>query len=211
MAKTVKKAVQAKMPICTTEHRLEMIHRNGFSLIEMMIVIALIATMATLILPRMIGRQPSTEWPSIVDDLNNLVIFARQEAISSQGIYRLTFKSVIEGRDLVLIEQEKKDPEKPQQKIYEQVSSSYLKTRYKFPEAVKIKALYAGREEMLSDNKGTGHCYIISDGLVQDVFLHLTRTPNEKDKKEINVTLKMMPFFGRFELLDGFIRPGRES
>ncbi len=182
---------------------------KGFSLIEILVVLFLIGIIGTIGLPRFMQQSPKAEWPTILDDINNLVIFARQEAISNQAIYRLVFKKQNKGRDLVLVQREGRDPEKPLQKVYNQVTSGYIQTRYELPEQIKFKALYHGKDEEFEENKGQGYCYVIPDGLVQDVMIHLTKKKEKKDKKEQEATLRMAPFFGKFEFSDGLIRPER--
>lgn len=183
---------------------------TGFTLIEILVVLFLIGIMATIGIPRfLLDRQPKAEWPTIVDDINNLVIFARQEAISNQAVYRLVFKKQKKGRDVVLVQREGRDPEKPLKKVYNEVTSGYIQARYELPEAIKFQALYHGKQEEFAENKNEGYCYVIPDGLVQDVLIHLTKKKNDKGKKEVQGTLRMSPFFGKFEFFDGFARPER--
>ncbi len=179
--------------------------RDAFTLLEMMVVITIMGVMAAIIVPRLVLRTPQAEWPMILSDLNDIVFFARQEAIANQKVYRLTFKTNANQPDTITVEEEKDDPEKPGRKMYQQVSSFYFNTRYTFHQSIKIKALYHGKQEELADNKGEGHCYVIHDGLVQDILLYLVR----KDKSaEINTSFTVMPFFGKFQMHEGLVRPG---
>ncbi len=179
---------------------------KGFTLIEILVVLFLIGIISSIGVPAFLKRDSKAEWPAVLDDINNLVIFARQEAISNQAVYRLVFKKQNKGRDLVLVQREGRDPEKPLQKIYNNATSGYIKTRYELPEQIKFKALYHGKDEEFEENKGQGYCYVIPDGLVQDVMIHLIK---KKNKNEQQATLRMAPFFGKFEFFDGLIRPER--
>jgi len=178
--------------------------RRAFTMIEMMVVIFLIGVVATIAIPKLAYKTPQAEWSTVLDDLNNLVLFARQEAISNQKIYRLTFNQNGEKPDSVTIELEGNDPEKVGKKIYTPVDSYYLKTRYEFHPSIKLKAFYHGKREQFYGGDGDNHCYIIHDGLVQDVLVHLSKIENNI---EFKVSFKMMPFYGKFELIDGFARP----
>jgi len=181
--------------------------RSAFSLLEIMVVICIMALMAAIIIPRLLFRTPQAEWPTILADLNDVVFFARQEAISNQKVYRLTFKSYAEQSDTVAVEEELDDQEKPGKKIYRQASSFYFNTKYTFHESVKLKAVYHGKDEFLTDNKGEGYCYVIPDGLVQDIIIYVIRKDKEKGV-EIPASFILSPFFGKFEFHDGFVRPG---
>ena len=184
--------------------------RHAFTMIEMMVVIFLIGVIATIVIPRLSYKTPQSEWSSVLYDLNNLALFARQEAISNHGIYRLNFKSGGNGPDTMIIEREDRDPENQNKIVYTKVTSDYLKTQYQFNPSIKIKDFYHGKKNAMTDHTVDMCCYIMYDGLVQDVLIHLTR--NEKVTKkesgaESKASFKMMPFYGRFEFHDDFIKP----
>jgi hypothetical protein len=173
-------------------------------MLEMMVVIFLIGVVATFVIPRIAYKTPQSEWSTILYELNNIALFARQEAISNQAVYRLNFKSGGTGPDMMIIEKEGRDPEKPEKKTYTQVSSNFLKIPYQFHKSVKIKAFYHGKKNDMIDNSGETCCYIVHDGLVQDVLIHLARTEKGGESR---VSFKMMPFSGKFEQYDDFIKP----
>ncbi|MBY0352947.1 prepilin-type N-terminal cleavage/methylation domain-containing protein [Candidatus Babeliales bacterium] len=175
----------------------------AFTLIEMLVVIVLIGIIATMTIPRLMRRSPSTEWPNIVDEMNNLVSFARQEAICTQRVHRLRIKAGKETPTFVVVEDERTDPENPQKKIYHQVASDFFETRYDLAQEIAVNAVFIGKRELFAQSR-EAFCYIISDGLVQDVLLHLSR---QEDKKVSQVSLKMNPFLGTFTLLDGHVKP----
>lgn len=179
--------------------------RAAFTFIEIMIVMALIGVMATFVLPRFTQRTPQAEWPTIIDDLNNLVTFARNEAICTHKIYRLTFTHKPGHPCTVVVEEENNDKEHPHKKVYSTVTSYYFNPTYTFHESVILNAFYNGKEKTLvQDEKGSAHCYIIPDGLTQDITLHLS-DKNQPDEK--GVTLRLEPFAGLFDVQDGFIKP----
>lgn len=181
-----------------------MITRQAFTMIEMMVVIFLIGVLAIITIPRLAYKNPQSEWNTILYDLNNLVLFARQEAIANQRTYRLNFKVNGNKPDMVRVERKDQDPENPVKQIFTLVTSYYLKTEYQFHTSVKIKAFYLGKKNVLDTTDGETCCYIIHDGLVQDIILHLVRTEKGVESK---ASLRMLPFYGKFELFDDFIRP----
>lgn len=182
-------------------------HSAAFTLIEIMIVAVVIATIAAVLIPRIGGRKPGEKWTSVLDEMNNLVFYARQEAISKQKIYRLHFQTTKEGKSTAQVEVEGPNPEKPGQTTFVPASSVYFKPLYNFPKVFKIKAVYHGHTEQFDEHNDHAYCYVIPDGLVQEVYVQLVKTPEEgkKEKK----TFKIVPFFGRFEMLDGFVKQER--
>ena len=179
-------------------------YSKAFTLIEMMVVVVLVGIAATIIIPRLYMRKPHAEWQTVLDSLNNMVFFARQEAISDQKVYRLLFKSNPNSQDYVVVEQENIDVDDQTKKVYEQVSSYYFDTRYDFDESIKMVAFYVGGKEQFEEKKDTGLCYVVPNGLVQDVMIRLVR---KKDNKESRVSFKMMPFEGKFVMYEGFSKP----
>ncbi|MFA5307221.1 MAG: type II secretion system protein [Candidatus Babeliales bacterium] len=177
---------------------------SAFTLLEMMVVIALVAVIAVFTAPRLFRRAPAVEWKNITEDLNNLVLFARHNALEQRKPYRLVFRQG-QAHDTVTVEASVDDPDKPGRIKYEQASPDYMATTYKFADAVKLRAVYHGKIEMLAEQRGVAYCAVTADGLVQDVVVHLVRT---LDGVESSGTLKMNPFFGTFDFFDGLVRPG---
>ena len=178
-------------------------HRQAFSLLEIMLVVAIIGLMATTIIPRLSRRPPSSEWPLVLDNMNNLVFFARQEAISHQKKYRLRFKQVGKKELFVMVEEEKPDPENVSKKIFDQTDSSYFSTKVKLSEFIRIENVFHGKHDEFNENNSEAFCYVVPNGLVQDTVIRLTR---HYDGKEDKVSFRMKPFLGKFELLQGHIK-----
>jgi prepilin-type N-terminal cleavage/methylation domain-containing protein len=168
----------------------------AFTLIETLVVVTIFGIMAALIVPRLARQQPQAEWSTILNDLNDIVYFTRQEAISSQRTCRLTFQTNSDKADSITIEEETDDPEKPGKKIYTQISSLLFNTNYIFHESIKIRGLYHGKTENLIENKGTGYCYFIPDGLVEDVTISFIR---KERNIESPASFTMLPFLGKFQ------------
>ena len=180
---------------------------KGFSLLELMVVLALLGFLISMVTPRLSRRSPSSEWKTITDQLNNLVQFARQESIVEQIPFRLVFsQGKNKTADYVLVE--KLDTTKEVQKqVFSPVHSTYTPTRYEFAESVKLRAIFSGKRELLLES-GKAPCYIVPEGLVQEIFVQLVRTEN---RKEECVTLKMLPFEGQFDLIEKLLKPGQEG
>jgi prepilin-type N-terminal cleavage/methylation domain-containing protein len=180
--------------------------KNGFALIEIMVTVLIIGIMATMIFPRLLRRSPNLEWTHVHQELNNLLYFARQEAILNKEIYRLTIDT--KGAEhTISVETQKIDRAKPDQKKYDVVPSEYFETRYTLPSALKIHAVYKGKQEQLEENKQVAHCYIIPDGLVEDMLIQMKRSSENAPEQESKATFKVEPFFGTFELSSGYSKP----
>lgn len=164
---------------------------SAFSLVEVLVVVFIIGLGASLVLPRLVRRPPDKEWPAVTAELNNMLYFARQEAITSQKVHRLTFD---EKKNEVRVERLIGSTGGNDQ--YEPAHSFYFTSRYELPEGVRFVSLKLGKKNLFEQNKGQGWCYVIPHGLVQDVQLVLERSDEDKISKQ---TLNVAPFLGSFE------------
>jgi len=181
----------------------------GFTLFEMLIVIAVIAFMAAMILPRLGRRDPKAEWSHLVNTLNNIVYFTRQQAISDHKEYRLRFQRGREEQPIVVtIEEERPDPDKPGTLTYQQSSFPTFPARHELHPSFRLRGVYQTGVDQLEENKGNAYCYIVSNGLVQETMIHMAHVVARVEKQ---MTLKVKPFFGRFELHKGFVKPKRKK
>lgn len=182
--------------------------KSAFTLVEILIVMVVIGAMATIIIPRLFRKEPRADFNFVLNELNDLVYFARQEAIATQKNYRLYFQSNKNAPDFITVEQEQDDPEKPDKTIFKQVYSDYLQTRYDLHPSVKMIHFYQGKKEQFEENKGRAYCYVVPSGLVQDVIVHMSRIRD--DNTEFKGTFKVEPFLGKFEFYEGFVYRARD-
>lgn len=164
----------------------------AFSLLEVLIVVFIIGVAASMVMPRLLRRSPAIEWRSVRDELNNMLYFARQEAITSQKIHRLTFNR---PERVITVEVEAGE-KKPGEPIYEPVYSHYFTSRYEVPEQLSLTRLRLGKKELFSEHKGRGWCYVLPHGLVEDIALTIERTDKDETQKR---TFTVAPFLGVFE------------
>lgn len=177
--------------------------RPGFTLVEIMIVVAIMVIAIAITAPRMM-KKPEHKWDNIVETINGLVSIARQQAISQHKKYQLTFNAQQELHT-ISVEEPIPDPEHPGADTYRQASCFYASTQFVLPEFFSIKGVYLGKQELLENNKQQASCIVFSDGLVQDVTILLAKV-SEENAEESGITMRMLPFYGRFEYSEGFER-----
>lgn len=178
--------------------------RRAFTLIEMLIVMVIIGFMVTMIPSWLFRKRVDSSLPAVMREFNNLLLVARQQAITSQKVHRLFFKSEKNFNDYVVVQTMDKDPEKKGKEIARIVASEYLETKYDLPQGIKMEAVYLGKEELFSENRNEAYCYVSPNSLVQGIFIHVIRKIDDLEQK---VTFKVEPFLGEFELYSGFIKP----
>jgi type II secretory pathway pseudopilin PulG len=181
---------------------------TAFTLIEILVVLVIGAFLMTTITKRLylFRKKPSARWSAVLDEFNNMLQFARQEAITGKKNYRLLFKKNIkEQPDFIMVQIEEQDTESPNKKMYKQVDSDYFKTKYLFPKEIKMEAFYQNSSEnMFDEQKGEGYCYVVPNGLSQSCMIHLIK---KEDLYEDKVTFQVQTFIGEFEYFEDFIKP----
>ncbi len=179
-------------------------NKRAFTLIEIIVVLGIVAFVMAIISPRLFRKKDQVKVETIFREFNNLLSIARQEAVSNQKICRLRIKAYKNLPVVVSIEEMEVDPEKENKLISKTIFSEYLKTEYILPQNIKIEAVYLGKQNLLEEKKGEAFCYISTDGLVQDILIHIAKV---KDDLQEKYTFKTDPFLGEFLFLDGFLRP----
>jgi len=167
--------------------------KRAFTVIELLIVVFIVGLGASMVVPRLLRRSPSTEWTTIRGELNNMLYFARQEAITSQKVHRLVFN---QKQRLVTVEVDSGE-EKPGVHTYEVASSYYFTTNYTLPEEVSFTTIKLGKIDLFEENKGVAYCYVVPHGLVQDIQVTLRR--KAQDGESVCV-FHVSPFLGKFEI-----------
>lgn len=187
----------AKKVLTATVMKLLLVRREkaqvAFTMIEMMVVLFIIGLMVSLVGPRMAQRTPDATWPVVSDEFNNMLYFARQEAITSQKIHRLVF----DKRKRTAHVEVDAGEAKPGVRDYQPVHSHYFTSSYALPDEIGYLSLKRGKKDLFEDNKGVAYCYVVPHGLVEDLVLRLERQESERTTA---VKLSVQPFLGAFNL-----------
>jgi len=181
-------------------------NRTAFTLIELMVAIAVIAIMATIIVPNIFRLQPRYERKQFIADLNSLVRYGQQHAITSgkvQQIFVNITKKMMELRS----PSGKKDAQG--QDEYTLVQRMYVPTHINIPASAQIKNfIIEGFDEVGKyTNSKTAELwfFIVPEGLTQEVIINFLDT-NDKmyNGKPRPIGLVLNPFTAQFKEYDTF-------
>jgi prepilin-type N-terminal cleavage/methylation domain-containing protein len=164
----------------------------AFTLIEILIGLAIIGLGASLVMPRLTRRPHETEWTTIQHELNTMLFFARQEAIVTQKIHRITCNE----KTRTLVVEMPTGEEKNGVALYEQVYSTYFTTKYELPAQVRFGAVKLGKKNLFEESKGIGCCYVVPNGLIQEVSIELIRDDGSQTTRKV---YQAAPFLGTFD------------
>ena len=182
--------------------------KSGFTLIELIIVIALIGVMTIIVMPSFRGDKLAQARQAQVDQLNLLLATAQYSAITSGKINRVIFDLKLAK---VRIEQLSAKKDNLNQDQYELLQVDYNETSLDWDSNLKIKEIYTNNQNAFwSDEVGNAKAwfYIVPDGNAQNVTINfIDLAENEKTNEQSEYSLVLNPFTVQFKLYDVFQKP----
>ena len=182
-------------------------NKPGFTLIELIIVLAIIGILATIVVPNFRGRSPERRRKEFISRINALVQVAWQDAVATRKLHRVVFDLKKNNMSLETQTNKKAATGDP---VFESMRTRYLNTVYEWPaDTFEFKNFYIGkRDEIQLTLKETGKgkiwFFITPEGLAQDVIMNIVDT---KEQKLIEFSLVLNPFSAQFKEYDTFQKP----
>jgi prepilin-type N-terminal cleavage/methylation domain-containing protein len=172
---------------------------RAFTLIEIMVVIAIIAVMATIVTPLFRGTNASYERRSFTASLNSLLFLGYQQALITHKIHAINCDFLRKIISLRVVESEGKDPVA--------AKINYQQTSLEWPDQFEPKNFYLEGNDVLP-GKSTVWFYIMPDGLAQDVIINFFDTRDTLPSGDPRpVCLVLNPFFISMKEYDAFQKP----
>lgn len=178
----------------------------GFTLLEILIAIAIIAVMAIVVVPNMGNKRPGAERKAFVAKLNALTQLAWQNALAQNRLHRILFDF---KKKTVSVEQATDQKDAQGQPKFMPSKITYLDTQIEWPEYLQIKNFFIeGFDEakrFVGRDTGETWFFVVPDGLTQKVTINITDTAdrlvNGRPKK---IGLVLNPFNAQFKTYDTF-------
>jgi len=186
-----------------------MYKRPGFTLLEILVAIAIIGLLATVVVPNIFPDRPREEREKFIDKLNALMSFAWQNSMFTEKVHEVTFsfkKRIVSLK----LEGEKDKYGKAQ---YRPVQRAYVKTEIEIPKQFEFRNFYVNSkgtkmiDAMPKAKDGEAYFYIVPDGLSQEVIINFLDSKDLVVRKKRPFGLVLNPFTVQFEVYEEFKRP----
>lgn len=180
--------------------------KSGFTIVELMVVIAIIGVLATIIVPGVAKlMRPRRERELFINRLNALTRYAWQHALIERKVHRISFDF---GKKQIWVAMAT-DVIKDGTPEFARVKGAYINTTIPIPPQIQIKNfIIEGYDEMgrsASLKTQESWFFVMPDGLTQTV------TINFLDTKQLNAAgkprhfgLVLNPFNAQFKVYDNF-------
>ena len=185
-------------------------NKPGFSLIEIMIAIALVGILLAVAVPNLLGRRAVQERKAFPAQLNAIMSEVWLRGLETGKIHKVTFD--LEHRHLqISVQTDKLDGEK--KPVFEPIKLHFSSNTYTWPETFDIQQLYVQKiDEIaaggLSRKTENIWFYVMPDGMTQEVIINGVYQPDnqsEKDAKQFSIVLN--PFTAQCVMYDTFQKP----
>ncbi len=167
--------------------------RKGFTLVEVLVALVLLALLAAIVIPRLTRRSVPVE-QELTRRLNELTRLGQLDALTSGSLHRIHFDL---KNSRVLIEKASKKRDSQGHLQFEPVSVSYSTTSFKLPLTLEIEKFFVKGKNLLTGGEGittTGvWFYLVPEGLAQEVTINIRNTQNQRA-----TALSINPFTAQF-------------
>jgi len=179
-------------------------NKKGFTLLEILVAIALIVIMATILVPNL-GRQiPGYERRQIISQLNALTRLAWHNAIITNKIHKVVFNTEKNNVHLEIAQDTYNEQGEP---LFKPLKEAYVKASIYWPDRFQIKNFFIeGFDEMNRFGGGRKTTqtwfFIVPEGLAQEVTINLLDTREMVDNKPQQIGLVLNPFTAQFNVYE---------
>jgi len=182
-------------------------NKSGFSLIEIMVVVVIIAIMATVMVPNFRRATPDQERAKVITSLNELMQGAWQNATSNDKLQKIEFN--FDRQAVKLTQAQKMGLTVDDDQKFEPVGENVIISEVKWPEYYRIINFYIeGRDQMRLGSRDTAWFYVVPDGLAQQVVINfIDEKASEDSDIPVKVGLVLNPFYVQFKEFYEFQQP----
>lgn len=189
-----------------TELMLNSINKSGFSLLELVIVFALIGMLGAFVVPNIFRTRQGTERKEFVSSLETMLKNAVLESIVQNKVHQIYFD--IEKELIELRVHDSKSTETKMKDQFVQIKDADFPTNISFLKKINIKNFFInGSDEVSAAAKLQDVLfYIMPDGTSQAVIINFV-DEGDDTAQDVNFSLVINPFYARMSVHETFQTP----
>jgi len=184
------------------------INRLGFTLLELIITIAIIGLLSVIIVPNIQRTTPRYEREAFVARFNTLVQYGWQQSLSTHKIQRIT---VDIGKKIITLATSTDEKDKSGEFIFKPIADAVEDTEIGIPDQVQIKQFFIEGFDMMTkfarSKTASVWFYIVPEGIAQNVVINFLDIKDLRDDQPRQLSLVLNPFTVQFKTYDTFQKP----
>ncbi len=177
--------------------------KQGFSLIELLVAIAIVLLMATISVPAYKTLFPNIERNNFLSKLEQLTTFAWHNALTTNKINAIVF-DIRESK--VRVQEDSGARDTTGKITLKNIQKAHVQTSMAIPKSLEIKNfIIEGFDEASKGGRlENAYFYIMPDGLAQQVTINMIDTAQRVGGRAQQIGLVLNPFSARFKVYDQF-------
>jgi prepilin-type N-terminal cleavage/methylation domain-containing protein len=183
--------------------------KTGFSLLELLIVIAIIGVLGSIIMPNMRRVAPRYEREEFIARFNALTQLGWQQALMHNKLQQIMVD--VGKRRIALLAATGEKSRVGGEPVFKPDTSLAQSTVLVIPDQINIKQFFIEGYDMMAkfttSKTEEVWFYIIPEGMAQDVVVNFVDTKDTKDEAPRPVGLVLNPFTAQFKVYDAFQKP----
>lgn len=183
-------------------------NKSGFSLLELLVAIAIIGLLSAVIVPNLQRTTPRYEREAFIARFNSLVQYGWLNALLTHKVQRIT---VDIGKKNISLVESTDERDRSGELIFKPIPDAVEDTEIAIPDQIQIKQFFIEGFDMMAkfarSKTAKTWFYIVPEGMAQNVVVNFLDTQDLRDDQPRQVALVLNPFTALFKTYDTFQKP----
>lgn len=183
-------------------------NRSGFSLLELLVAIAIIGLLSAVIVPNLQRTTPRYEREAFIARFNSLVQYGWLQALLTHKTQRIT---VDVGKKRISLAASSDERDRSGELIFKPIPDAVEDTEIVIPDQIQIKQFFIEGFDMMTkfarSKTASMWFYIVPEGMAQNVVVNFMDIQDLRDDQPRQGALILNPFTALFKTYDTFQKP----